>query len=72
MTNSREVEIVARWALALSVASIGLSGCTSEARTQAAPPATQATGIGSQPAAIGRNRFLGWARSDSTSMMSLT
>jgi membrane fusion protein, multidrug efflux system len=52
MTNSREVEIVARWALALSVASIGLSGCTSEARTQAAPPATQVSVIEVQPAPV--------------------
>src|ERR1700716_4104912 len=52
MSNSREVEIVARWALVLSLASVGLSGCRSEARTQAAPPATQVSVIEVQPAPV--------------------
>jgi membrane fusion protein (multidrug efflux system) len=38
MKNRDAVGLVARWALALSVASVGLAGCTSEARTPAGPP----------------------------------
>jgi RND family efflux transporter MFP subunit len=38
MKNRDAVGLVARWALALSVASVGLGGCTSEARTPAGPP----------------------------------
>jgi len=38
MTTGYELGLAARWTLALSVASIALGGCKSEARTQAPPP----------------------------------
>jgi membrane fusion protein (multidrug efflux system) len=52
MTNGFEPGLAARWALALAVASIALGGCTSEAKTQAAPPATQVSVIEVQPAPV--------------------